>query len=126
VIVPDVSVVLSALLNAGPARKLLSEEYLCVPDLVDGGVAEGLRLAVADTRLTAAAASAALDTWCRLGVHRNPSHVLLGRAWEFQQLDTTTGACVALAEALDCSLATSDRRIAAIEGLNCPVLVLAQ
>lgn len=123
---PDVSVALSALCNAGPARRLLSEEHLCVPDLVDGGVAEGLRLAVAEDRLAAAPARAALDTWCRLGVHRTPSHTLLGRAWELEELDTITAVCVALAEALDCSLVTGDRRIAAIEGLRCPVMVLAQ
>ena len=61
-----------------------------------------------------------------MGVQRAPSHALLGRVWELPELDTTNAAYLALTEALDCSLVTADRRIAAVEGLHCPVLVLAQ
>jgi hypothetical protein len=42
-IVADASAALSALLNAGPARRVLGTDQLHVPHLIDAEVANGLR-----------------------------------------------------------------------------------
>jgi hypothetical protein len=56
VIVLDASAALSALLNAGAARRALADHQLHAPHLIDTGVASGLRRNVQAERLSAAAA----------------------------------------------------------------------
>lgn len=124
-IVIDASAALAGLLNAGPARDALGRERVCAPDLIDAGVAEGLRRGTATGRMSADVAWAALDTWRRLGVRRFPTRPLLERAWELRgPLDTVSAAAAALAEQLDCDLVTADASTAAVAGLQCPVKVL--
>ncbi|MGY1606402.1 type II toxin-antitoxin system VapC family toxin [Geodermatophilus sp. SYSU D00700] len=124
-IVADASAVVAALLNAGPARALVSEEQVHVPHLVDAEVAGALRRLVAADSMTADQGWAALDTWRRLGVTRQPMSGLLDRVWQLRENVTTYDATyVALAEALDCAVVTADGRLGRAPGIRCPVTVV--
>ncbi len=123
-IVVDASAALSALLNAGPARRALGSEQVHVPHLIDAEVASGLRRAVAAGRIGPEAGWAALDTWRRLGMVRHPVLGVLERVWELRaNLSAYDASYVALAEHLRCALLTCDRRLALVRGIRCPVTV---
>jgi predicted nucleic acid-binding protein len=125
VIVVDASAALSALLNAGPARRALAEERLHAPHLVDSEVANGMRRRVAATELDARAAWTALDTWRRLGITRYPVFPFLDRIWELREnLSAYDASYVAVAELLDCALLTADARLARAPHNRCPITVV--
>jgi len=125
VIVVDASAAVSALLNAGPARRALSEEQVHVPHLIDPEVANALRRGVAASRIEPDDAWTALDRWRRLGMSRYAVFHLLERVWELREnLSAYDAAYVALAEALDCALLTADVRLGRAPGLRCAVTVV--
>ena len=124
-IVLDASTAVSALLNDGPARRTLAAESLHAPHLIDCEVASALRRQVHAHRITAADGHRALWTWQRLGVMRYPISGLLERMWELRESVTAYDASyVAVAEGLDCTLVTADRRLSRATGLRCPVSVV--
>ena len=124
-IVADASAAVSALFNAGPARDLLARERVHVPHLVDVEVTSALRRSVAAGRVTAEQGRVTLDTWRRLGVTRHAATGLLGRVWELRENVTAYDATyVALAEALDCAVVTTDGRLARAPGIRCAVTVV--
>ena len=124
-IVVDGSAALSALLNAGPARRALSNQQLHAPHLIDSEVANGLRRRVANQQLTADAGWVALDTLRRLGMTRYPVFSLLDRVWELRDnLSAYDASYVALAELLDCDLLTADARLSRAPGIRCAVTVV--
>jgi predicted nucleic acid-binding protein len=124
-IVADASAALSALLNAGPARRALGAEQLHVPHLIDAEVASGLRRRVASAEIGPEAGWAALDVWRRLGMIRYPLVGMLGRVWQLRDNLSAYDACyVALAEQLDCALLTADQRLARAPGSRCPITVV--
>jgi predicted nucleic acid-binding protein len=125
VIVVDASAAVSALLNAGPARRALAREPLHAPHLIDSEVANALRRQLAAGRIDAGQGWAALNVLRRLAVTRHPAFSLADRVWELrEQLSAYDAAYVALAEALDASLLTADARLARAPGLRCPVTVV--
>jgi predicted nucleic acid-binding protein len=125
VIVVDASAALSALLNAGPARRALASEQLHAPHLIDSDVANGLRRRVAAQDLDAATGWTALDAMRRLGMTRYPVFSILDRVWELRDnLSANDASYVALAELLDCSLLTADARLGRAPGIRCPVTVV--
>jgi predicted nucleic acid-binding protein len=125
VIVPDASAAVSAVLNAGPARRALGAQQLHAPHLVDCEVANTLRRQVAGRLLDAGAAWTALDRWRRLSVTRYPVVGLLARVWELRaSVSAYDAAYVALAETLDCSLLTADARLSRAPGIRCAVTVV--
>lgn len=124
-IVVDASAAMSALLNAGPARRAMSEQQLHVPHLIDSEIASGLRRAAAAGRLDAGAAWLALDRWRHLGATRYGGFALLERIWELRENLSAYDACyVALAEHLDCALLTADGRLGRAPGVRCPITVV--
>ena len=124
-IVVDASAAVHALLNDGDARDLLATERIAVPHLADAEVAHALRSHVLRGRIAAADGGRCLDRWGRLGVRRYATVGLLGRVWALRQNLTAYDATyVALAEALGCSLATADARLASATGPTCPLLVV--
>jgi predicted nucleic acid-binding protein len=125
VIVVDASAAVAALLNAGPARRVLATEQLHAPHLIDSEVANALRRASAAQRLDADTAWATLDAWRRLGMTRYPAHSLLDRIWQLRDnLSAYDATYVALAELLGCSLLTADSRLGRAPGIDCPVTVV--
>lgn len=124
-IVMDASAALTALVNAGTARHLLSEEQVCVPELVDTEVANGLRRCVQSGRLEADVAWALLSAWQRMGVRRFTAHKLLERVWKLRdQLDANAATYIALAEALECALVTADPELGAVTSVQCSITVV--
>lgn len=124
-IVADASAAVSALLNAGPARRALSDEQLHAPHLIDSEIANALRRQVLGQRLAVDAAWSALDHWRRLGVTRYPVVGLLDRVWELREsVSAYDAAYIALAEALNCTLLTADARLSRAPGSRCPITVV--
>jgi predicted nucleic acid-binding protein len=124
-IVADASAALSALLNAGPARRALGAEQLHVPHLIDAEVASGLRRLLAGAEIGPDAGWAALNVWRRLGMIRYPLVGILGRVWQLRDNLSAYDACyVALAEQLGCALVTADQRLARAPGSSCPITVV--
>lgn len=124
-IVADASAVVSALLNAGPARLALATEQVHAPHLVDAEVASALRRLAASGVVAAEHAERALGTWQRLGINRHPVAGLLGRVWALRDALAADDACyVALAEALGCGLLTADARLGRAPGLHCAVTIV--
>lgn len=121
----DASAAISALLNAGPARRALAEDQVHVPHLIDPEVANALRRGVAASQLAPGDAWTALDRWRRLGITRYAVFHLLDRVWELREnLSAYDASYVALAESLDCALLTADVRLSRAAGLHCPVTVV--
>ena len=124
-IVVDASVAVSALLNDGRARQMLSENRLAAPHLVDAEVIQTLRKLLGRGSMAAEAAEQAVQRWSELGIERFPLPGLIARIWALRDnVSAYDAAYVALAEALDCPLLTADARLAAAPGPNCPITVL--
>jgi predicted nucleic acid-binding protein len=116
------SAALSAVLNAGAARRALASEQLHAPHLIDSEVANGLRRRVAAAQLSAADGWSALNAWRSLGITRYPVFALLQRVWELRDnLSAYDASYVALAELLDCTLLTADRRLSRAPGIRCSI-----
>ena len=124
-IVVDASAALTALLNDGPARRLIATEYLHAPHLVDAELASGLRRRVLAKQVSADDGWRALDTWRHLAVSRYAVHGVLDRVWELRDnVSAYDASYVALAESLDCALVTADARLSSAPGIHCPVTVV--
>lgn len=124
-IVLDASAAVSALLNDGQARRLLADESVHAPHLVDAEVVSVLRRQVAASLLASGEARRALDVWRRLGLIRYAASPLLERVWELRAAVTAYDAMyVALAENLDCALVTADSRLAGASGPRCAITVV--
>lgn len=124
-IVADASAGVAALLNAGPARRMLSEEQIHVPHLIDSEITSSLRRKVISGEVSAASAWAALDAWRTLAMTRYPVFGILERIWQLRDnLSAYDASYVALAESLGSELLTADGRLARATGLRCPVTVV--
>ena len=124
-IVVDASAALSAVLNAGAARRALASEQLHAPHLIDSEVANGLRRRVAAQQLNAADGWRALNAWRRLGMTRYPVFALLDRVWELREnLTAYDASYVALAELLNCNLLTADTRLSRAPGIRCAITTI--
>ena len=124
-VVIDASVLIDALLVAGPARQRLASTNLQAPELIDAELLSVLRRLVLADKLNEGHALQALATAQRLGLRRHPSRSLWPRAWELRtNLSTYDALYVALAERLNAPLLTADTRLARAPGLRCPVKVL--
>lgn len=124
-IVVDASVAVSALLNDGDARRMLGENALGAPHLVDAEVLHTLRRLLNRGQLTAENAELVVHRWRLLGVQHFPLLGLVPRIWALRDnLSAYDAAYAALAEALDCPLVTTDGRLAAAPGPRCPITVL--
>lgn len=129
-IVVDASVLANALADdqddGRVARtRLGGVDDLVAPDLVDVEAVFVLRKRWLAGDLTARRFSAAIDDLEDLQLTRFPALPLLRRAYELRANITSYDAVyVALAEALECVLLTTDARLARAPGLRCPVEVI--
>jgi len=121
-IVVDASTLLEVLLaskagRAAEERLLASGESLHAPHLIDIEIAQTLRRLVAQAGLDTARAEAALSDLSAFSVHRYAHDWLLPRVWQLRDnLTAYDASYVALTEALDATLVTCDRRLAAAPG----------
>jgi len=129
VIVPDASVVVAALLAEGAdgdeARDVLLGEEAHAPHLLDLEVSSVLRRFLLSRRLAPESAPDVLTALRDLPVVRHGHDLLLERALQLRDSATVYDASyVALAELLDATFVTGDRRLARAPGLRCEVRVV--
>lgn len=128
-LVVDASVLAVALADDGPfgatARARLRDETLTAPELIDIEVTSALRRHHLAGLLETDRATLAIQDLAALPLQRVPHRRLLTRCWELRATITAYDAAyVALAEALDVALLTSDRRLAQAPGPTCTIEIL--
>jgi predicted nucleic acid-binding protein len=107
-------------------NRLAADRDHAAPHLVDVEVFGVVRREHAQGRLDRTAAVQAVDDLEAWPGERFGHRALLARAWELR--DTVRGwdaMYVALAEALDATLVTTDQRLAAARGPTCSIQVVA-
>lgn len=129
-IVADASAVVELLRNTTAGRSIREvmvdpQETVLAPCLLDAEVAQVLRRLSVNGTMTQAQATAALDVHCLLDIRRVEHRPLLHRAWELRANTTAYDALyLALAEALDAPLLTTDRKLARSPGHHARFLVI--
>jgi predicted nucleic acid-binding protein len=121
VIVVDASAMLELLLQTAAAAvveaRVFSGETLHAPHVLDLEVAQVLRRYERARTLSAVRGRQALDDLAAFRIERYAHQVFLPRVWSLRANATAYDACyLALAEALDAPLLTSDRRLASVPG----------
>jgi len=108
-------------------RRLQVAGAASAPDLVDVETVLVLRRRWLKGGLTDERFRAAVDDLLALPITRFPTGPLMSRAFELRADVTAYDACyVALAEALECTLVTSDQRFANASTISCPTEGLRQ
>ncbi|BAN01687.1 type II toxin-antitoxin system VapC family toxin [Ilumatobacter coccineus] len=106
-------------------RRLQIAGAASAPDLVDVETVSVLRRRWLKGDLTDERFRSAVDDLLALPITRFPTAVFMPRAFELRANVTAYDACyVALAEALDCTLVTADRRLASAPTISCATEVL--
>ncbi len=128
-IVVDASVIAVALADDGNdgehCRARLKGERLAAPALIDLEVLSVLRGLVRAGRVDAPRAQAAVDDLASLPIGRAGHPALLPRCWELREnLTPYDAAYVALAEILETTLVTGDRRLSRATDPRCPIEVI--
>ena len=128
-LVVDASVVVAALIDAGPTgtwaeAMLIDSDHLVAPHLVHPEVANVLRRAASRGRISDLEAGMAHQSLRDLPLELWPYDAVADRVWELRENLSAYDACyVALAELLGAPLATADRRLAAAPGLQCELVL---
>ncbi|MFI5309642.1 MAG: type II toxin-antitoxin system VapC family toxin [Gemmatimonadales bacterium] len=121
-IVTDASVVLEVLLRTADGERLArrlfgAEESVHAPHLLDVEVAQVLRRYVARGDVDPERGRAAIELLGRFPLTRHPHEPLLRRVWALRaNLTAYDAVYVALAEGLDATLLTRDRKLANAPG----------
>lgn len=119
-IVADTSAVLRALVGEEPdpaLQKRLTSTTLHVPHLIDVELLHALRGLVLGRKISVDRANDARKDYVDLRLIRYPMRDLENRIWVLRDNMTAYDASyVALAEALDCPLVTSDAKLAKASG----------
>lgn len=127
-LVVDSSVLVAATVDTGPegiwAEQALGQNDLAAPQLVLAEAANILRRLELAGEVTPLEASSAHRDLLGLDIAMFPFAPLADRIWELRANVTCYDAWyVALAEALECPLATLDRRLAKASGPACQFLL---
>lgn len=128
--VVDASVLVPALANdeaeGDKARSLVSNRLLVAPELIDVEVVSALRRLVRTGAVSVTRAHEALRDLPLSPIARSPHAPLVQRMWELREnVSAYDASYVALAEAMDAALITSDRRLASAPGLRCEVELIS-
>ena len=123
-IVVDASVIAPALtdddVDGDRARERLRGERLVAPELIDLEVVAVIRKALSANVIDERRAAMALGDLVDLDLERVSHRILLARIWELRPNVTPYDAAyVALAEMIDATLVTADRRLAQAPGTRC-------
>ncbi len=128
-LVVDASALIDYLVAGAPATPLaahLRGNELHVPEVCDLEVVSALRRAVLKGRASAQAISLLLLDYVDLPIERHRHLPLIGRCWELRDNFTIADAAyVALAERIEGSLLTTDRRLAHAARAHTSVSVLS-
>jgi predicted nucleic acid-binding protein len=129
VIVVDASVLAPALVDDAEdgdrARAEIAGQDLAAPHLVDCEVASVIRRACLRGDVSPRRATQALDDLADMPILRFPHTDFLTRIWELHPtLTPYDAAYVALAEVLESTLITADRRLARASGPTCRFTVV--
>lgn len=126
-IVVDASAVIEVLVgepNETLAARLSEEAMLHAPHLLDTEVLHVLRRLEQRGELTPRRAAWARDLFEGLTIDRYPHHPLSARVWELRPvLSAYDATYVALAEALEATLVTTDGRLVRASGVQAAVEV---
>jgi predicted nucleic acid-binding protein len=128
----DASVLVDALVNAGPpgalARtELATQATLAVPAIFTAEATSALRALVSRNEMSTARANAARTQLHAVRVFSYPFEPFADRVWELRtNLTVYDGWYVALAERLGTDLATCDERLAAAPGPQCAVRLIRE
>jgi len=123
-VVADASAVIGQFMPSGAALPV--EFELHVPTIIDYEVVAAIRRSHRLGLLDAVQAEDAIDTWNLLQLTRHDAMHLTSRMWALRENFTAYDAAyVALAEALDLPLVTSDLPLARAAEAYCPVIVPA-
>ena len=131
ILVVDASVIGHWLLTTRVPAREIAEQYvrgalLAAPHLLDAEVGHLLRRHVLTGVASLGRARIALKTFLALPIERHPHATLLPRAFELRDNATIYDALyLALAEVLEATLLTRDRRLARIPGVAAQVQVVA-
>ena len=123
-VVVDASVLVRAIVQSGQpgdrARSALTDEDLHAPEVIDLEVASALRRLVSTRAITGTAAGEALGLLATGPVQRYPHAPMLDRIWELREnVAPSDAAYIALAEALDAPVVTSDGHLARATSTRC-------
>jgi predicted nucleic acid-binding protein len=126
-LIVDSSAVIAALVSSGPdgdwSRTTFRDQDLAAPTLMVYEVANVLRRHAAASLIARDSADAALELLLAMPIRNADFHGLARRAWELRHNFTIFDASyIALAEAMDATLVTLDRRLTRAHGITCPVL----
>jgi predicted nucleic acid-binding protein len=128
-LIVDASCLYEVVVDAAQAEsvreRLAADEDHAAPHIIDGEVMSVIRRDRLLGRLDATAANQAIDDLRDWPGERFGHRSLLERAWQLRENVRAWDAMyVALAEALDGTLLTLDRRLATASGVGCPVEVV--
>ena len=120
----DASVIVAALIDTGRdgvwAESLIATEILVAPELVLVETTNVLRRLELAKELSPLQSELAQQDLLRLDIQLFPYHPFAERVWALRKSITSYDAWyVALAEALDCSLATLDIKLKNASGTRC-------
>jgi predicted nucleic acid-binding protein len=125
-IIVDASVIAPALADddadGARARSRLQGERLMAPEVLDLEVVSVIRKAFFDGALNRRRAELALADLVDLSLERVSHRPMLARIWELRQnLTPYDAAYVALAETINATLVTADRRLSQAPGSRCTI-----
>lgn len=104
------------------STQVLSGMELHAPSLIDFELASVLRRLARTELLSASAARDILEQWMNLDVTRHAAEPLLVRIWELRnEFSAYDAAYIALAEAIDAPLLTTDKRLAGAAARYCAI-----
>ncbi len=126
-VVIDASVLTAALIDVGPAGRwsesAIESDFISAPELVLVETTNVLRRLERAKRISAFEAASAFRDLLRLDLELYPFGPFAARTWALRDNFTSYDAWyVALAEALECPLATLDRKLARASGAACRFL----
>lgn len=128
----DASVLVDALVVAGPAgddarRVLRDRSLLHVPSIFAAEVTSAIRAMQARGDVSLRQARGAASRIKVVRTVQYPFEPFIDRVWELRDnLTVYDGWYVALAESLDTSLVTADRRLTQASGPRCPIVEVDQ